>query len=111
VAGGQQFSRLGWCGEEFPAVGFFRRGLWALRVEIVSGDGRRGPARASAQEPLPRTRGLTVSLDTSNSTRETVDSQPSASKAHQNDPDLQRVIDAWGTLPERLKRAMVAMLG
>jgi hypothetical protein len=27
------------------------------------------------------------------------------------DTDLQRIIDAWGTLPEHLKRAMIAMLG
>ncbi len=27
------------------------------------------------------------------------------------DPDLQRIIDAWDSLPEHLKRAMLAMLG
>jgi hypothetical protein len=38
-------------------------------------------------------------------------SEGSASVHFQFDSDLQRLIDAWPSLPAQLKRAMLAMLG
>jgi hypothetical protein len=58
----------------------------------------------------PKTYGLKVCGDTSNSTGDSRDFEAVVHKMVHS-PDLMRVIEAWESLPVQIKRAIVALIG